>query len=86
MPTLPLKRYRVEPSTDVRLGDWKPDDDGGLSREEGDAMLERNLAAMDELQMKFWANRSRSMLAACAAWFRLSSLTLCHARPTTPAR
>jgi PPK2 family polyphosphate:nucleotide phosphotransferase len=62
MPTLPLKRYRVEPSTDVRLGDWKPDDDGGLSREEGDAMLERNLAAMDELQMKFWANRSRSML------------------------
>jgi PPK2 family polyphosphate:nucleotide phosphotransferase len=62
MPTLKLARYRVEPSKDVSLSDWPPDDDGGLTREEGEQALERNLAAMDELQMKFWANRNRAML------------------------
>jgi PPK2 family polyphosphate:nucleotide phosphotransferase len=62
MATLQLNRYRVEPSKQASLSDWEPNEDGGLSREQGEAMLEANLDAMDELQMKFWANRSRAML------------------------
>lgn len=62
MAMLKLACYRVEPSRGASLSDWAADDDGGFSREDGERLLERNLAAMDELQMKFWANRNRSML------------------------
>ena len=57
-----LRDYVVKPGKKVSLSDWKPDDDGGLSKSEGEERLAKNLAAIDELQMKFWANKSRAML------------------------
>jgi PPK2 family polyphosphate:nucleotide phosphotransferase len=57
-----LRDYRVKPGTKVSLADWRTDDDGGLTKPQGEERLAKNLAAIDELQMKFWANRSRAML------------------------
>ena len=62
MPRLDLDRYTMKPGRKASLSDWDTDDDGGLSKSAGEARLAENLAAVDELQMKFWANRSRAML------------------------
>jgi PPK2 family polyphosphate:nucleotide phosphotransferase len=62
MATIKLKDFTVKPGKKVSLSDWNPDDDGGLSKTDGEARLEKNLAEVDELQMKFWANKSRSLL------------------------
>ena len=59
MATIKLKDFTVKPGKKVSLSDWKPDDDGGLSKADGEARLEKNLAEVDELQMRFWANKSR---------------------------
>jgi PPK2 family polyphosphate:nucleotide phosphotransferase len=62
MNRLDLHPFRVQPDTKVSLGHWDCEADGGLEKSEGEAQLERNLAALDELQMKFWANRSRALV------------------------
>ena len=62
MPGIDLIDYAVRPGRRVSLGDWKPDDDGGMDKPAGEARLATNLTAIDELQMKFWANKSRAML------------------------
>ena len=62
MAKLNLKDFIVKPGKNVSLKDWKPDDDGGFTKADGEARFEKNVARMDELQMKFWANRSRGML------------------------
>jgi len=59
---LDLDDYKVKPGCRASLADWKPDDDGGFTKPDGEARLADNLVAVDELQMKFWANRSRAML------------------------
>jgi len=59
---LDLDDYKVKPGRTASLADWKPDDDGGFTKPEGEARLADNLVAVDELQMKFWANKSRAML------------------------
>jgi len=62
MNRIDLHPFRVEPDTKVSLGDWDCEADGGLEKSDGEAQLDRNLAALDELQMKFWANRSRALM------------------------
>ena len=62
MATPNLKDFIVKPGKNVSLEDWKPDDDGGFTKADGEERFEKNVARMDELQMKFWANRSRGML------------------------
>jgi PPK2 family polyphosphate:nucleotide phosphotransferase len=55
-------RFTVRPGSRVRLRDWDPDEDGGMDKAAGEARLAENLKQVDELQMRFWANRSRAML------------------------
>ena len=55
-------RFTVRPGSRVRLKDWDPDEDGGMDKAAGEARLAENLKQVDELQMRFWANRSRAML------------------------
>jgi PPK2 family polyphosphate:nucleotide phosphotransferase len=62
MPALDLDRFTVKPGRKVSLADWDTDEDCGLTKAEGEERLARNLATVDELQMKFWANRKRAML------------------------
>jgi len=62
MATIDIKDFTVTPGTKVSLKHWKTDEDGGLSKADGEERLARNLAEVDELQMRFWANRSRAML------------------------
>jgi polyphosphate kinase 2 (PPK2 family) len=62
MPSLDTSDYRVKPGRTVTLKDWDADDDGGLKKPDGEARLETNLAEIDALQMKFWANKKQSLL------------------------
>jgi PPK2 family polyphosphate:nucleotide phosphotransferase len=62
MPKPDPSDYTVKPGSRVRLKDWDPDDDGGMDKASGESRLAENLAQVDELQMRFWANRSRAML------------------------
>jgi len=61
MSQLDLAPFRVK-SGKVSLDDWNCEENGGLEKTAGEAQLASNLAALDELQMKFWANRSRALL------------------------
>lgn len=54
--------YVVKPGRKVSLKDWKADDDGGLDKPAGEKRLADNLVVIDELQMRFWANKDRAML------------------------
>ena len=62
MPTIDIKDFTVKPGTKVSLKHWKTDEDGGLAKADGEERLAKNLALVDELQMRFWANRTRAML------------------------
>jgi len=62
MTKIDLEPFRVKSGTKVSLSDWDCEEDGGLEKSAGEAQLASNLAALDELQMKFWANRSRALL------------------------
>ncbi|MFO0961535.1 MAG: PPK2 family polyphosphate kinase [Phycisphaerales bacterium] len=62
MGKLDIDAFVVKPGSRVRLEKWKPDEDGGLDKAQGEAALEKNLAELVEEQMRFWANRSRGLL------------------------
>jgi PPK2 family polyphosphate:nucleotide phosphotransferase len=62
MATIDIKDFTVKPGRTVSLKDWDTDEDGGISKADGEERLARNLSKVDELQMKFWANKSRAML------------------------
>lgn len=62
MPKLDTKAFRIDDKRAVRLKDYDPDANGGFTKEEGEAQLDANLAHFDELQLKFWANRRKSLL------------------------
>ena len=62
MASLDPSDYRVKPGRNVTLKDWDADDDGGLKKPDGEARLEKNLAEIDELQMKLWANKANALL------------------------
>jgi len=62
MNPLHLSHFLVKPGTRASLRDWDCEECGGLEKPAGEAQLASNLAALEELQMKFWANRSRALL------------------------
>lgn len=62
MSQLDIAPFWVKPGSKPSLSDWECEEHGGLEKAAGEAQLASNLAALDELQMKFWANRSRALL------------------------
>jgi PPK2 family polyphosphate:nucleotide phosphotransferase len=62
MPPLDTTPYRINDQQDVRLKDFDPKEDGGLDKPDGERLLEENLARFDDLQQRFWANKSKSLL------------------------
>lgn len=57
------KRFRVLPHTRVRLADFDPDDTAGFDK--GDKVnerLEKNIARMDELEYRLYAESRRALL------------------------
>ena len=62
MPKIDARAFLVKPGSDVRLRHWRTDEDGGLDKPAGEALLAERLSRLDALQMRFWANRSRAML------------------------
>ncbi len=57
-----LDDYRIREDVKVKLGAFKPDDDGGLSRDIAEAELPNLLARMLDLQERLFAERRRSLL------------------------
>ncbi|MDA1008912.1 MAG: hypothetical protein O2800_07955 [Planctomycetota bacterium] len=62
MPAIDLKTYRVRTDSKVALSHWSPSDDGGITKADGELLLQKNLRVLEELQMKFWASKSHSLL------------------------
>jgi PPK2 family polyphosphate:nucleotide phosphotransferase len=62
MGKLDLDRFCVPDERTVRLKDYDPQEDAGLDKPDGERLLEENLARFDDLQQRFWANKSKSLL------------------------
>ena len=62
-----LSDYRVKPGAKLRLNQISTDEDGGLSRDEAEDMLDDLLDEMDELQERLYAERERSLLVVLQA-------------------
>src|ERR1035437_9571725 len=57
------KRFMVKPHTRLRLGEFDPDDTAGFEKgDKGQAHLEKNIARMDELQYRLYAESRRALL------------------------
>src|SRR5271169_4432496 len=57
------KRFVVAPHTPVKLRDWDPDDTAGFSKGDKEhARLEKNVARMDDLQYRLYAESRRALL------------------------
>jgi PPK2 family polyphosphate:nucleotide phosphotransferase len=57
------KRFRVKPNARVRLEDFDPNDTAGFEKgNKTDAHLEKNIARMDELQYRLYAESRRALL------------------------
>ena len=64
MPKIDARAFLVKPGSEVRLRHWRTDEDGGMDKPAGEALLAERLSRLDALQMRFWANRSRAMRQA----------------------
>jgi PPK2 family polyphosphate:nucleotide phosphotransferase len=57
------KRFMVKPHTRLRLGEFDPDDTAGFEKgDKAQAHLEKNIARMDELQYRLYAESRRALL------------------------
>jgi PPK2 family polyphosphate:nucleotide phosphotransferase len=57
------KRFVVRPHTQVKLRDWDPDDTAGFSKGDKEhARLEKNVARMEDLQYRLYAESRRALL------------------------
>lgn len=54
--------HRIKPGAKVRLGEIDPSENGGLTKEEGHALLDKLGARMEELQELLFAARQHSLL------------------------
>lgn len=55
-------KYTISDEARVRLAQWPCHDEGGLTKDEGEARLAANLAVIEGLQGRFSATRSRALL------------------------
>ncbi|MBB5297349.1 polyphosphate kinase 2 family protein [Deinococcus metallilatus] len=62
-----LDHYRVPPDERVRLSDWATDDDGGLSKEEGEALLPGLQERLADLQERLYAEGQQALLIVLQA-------------------
>ncbi|GAA5514224.1 polyphosphate:AMP/ADP phosphotransferase [Deinococcus carri] len=60
-------RYRVAPGQAVHLKDWATDDNGGLSKEEGQARLPGLLTRLADLQERLYAEGQQALLMVLQA-------------------
>lgn len=56
------KKYLVKPGSKVKLSDWDPADEGGMTRVECETRMAENLEIMAELQHKLYAQGKRALL------------------------
>ncbi|WP_345457763.1 polyphosphate kinase 2 family protein [Deinococcus aluminii] len=62
-----LDHYRVPPDERVRLSDWATDDDGGLNKEEGEALLPGLQERLADLQERLYAEGQQALLIVLQA-------------------
>ncbi|TDE84722.1 polyphosphate kinase 2 family protein [Deinococcus sp. S9] len=62
-----LDRYRVPPGQRVRLSNWPTDDDGGLSKAEGEALLPDLQQRLANLQERLYAESQQALLIVLQA-------------------
>lgn len=55
-------QYRVKPGKKVKLADWKTDDNGGLSKEEAQPLLENLSEQLFDWQERLYAEGKQSLL------------------------
>ena len=60
-------KYRIEEGTKVKLKDYDPGESGKLDKKEMEEKTAKNLAALDELQYKLYAEGKRSILVVLQA-------------------
>ncbi len=62
-----LEAYRVRPRESVRLSHWNTDDDGGLSKQRGQALLLDLQEQLAELQERLYAEGQQALLIVLQA-------------------
>jgi len=63
-----MKDYRIDSGDKFRLKDFDPDDTGGFKdRDAADEAMKKDLKKLDELQEKFFVDRSRALLIVLQA-------------------
>jgi polyphosphate kinase 2 (PPK2 family) len=60
-------RHRVRPGTKVRLTRVDPDDDGGIAKARGKALLEKKRAELEQLQEMLYADGRHKLLVVLQA-------------------
>ncbi|WP_019587238.1 polyphosphate kinase 2 family protein [Deinococcus apachensis] len=62
-----LENYRVRPGQPVQLSQWAPDDDGGLSKRQGQTLLPDLEARLADLQEGLYAEGKQALLIVLQA-------------------
>lgn len=62
MTSLDIKKFIIKPGTKIDLRKLPPDLDLGLTKEDGEERLEKDLKELEDLQYKFFADGSKSLI------------------------
>ena len=62
MPKLSLASFSKAEGKEIRLSDCKPDEDLGLTKNDGEAQLAENLKELEDLQYRLFADSSTAIL------------------------
>lgn len=62
MAKIDVKPYLIDSQKRVKLKDFDTAASGGFTKDEGEAMLAKNLETFEDLQERLWANRSTAVL------------------------
>jgi PPK2 family polyphosphate:nucleotide phosphotransferase len=62
MSKIDVKPLRIDSQKRVKLKDYDTAANGGFTKEEGEALLAKNLATFEDLQERLWANRTSAVL------------------------
>lgn len=62
MTSLDIKKFIIKPGTKIDLRKLRPDLDLGLTKEDGEERLEKDLKELEDLQYKFFADGSKGLI------------------------